>query len=103
MVRRRTLFDPFASTTERRWLVVRNQHSSILESRELAPDIDLRRLFVASILEWIDDGWTVGEFSSVGAAFFCSRSTERRMVAIERVDPRGAAISGASHLMGHSP
>jgi hypothetical protein len=100
MVRRRALFDPFARTTERRWLVVRNQHGSILESRELAPDIDLRRRFVASILEWIDEGWTVGEFSSASAAFFCARSTERRMVAIERLDPRGAAGSSASHLMG---
>jgi hypothetical protein len=71
----------------------------ILESRELAPDIDLKRLFVASILKWIDGGWTVGEFSSA-AAFFCVRSTERRMVAIERVDPRSGARSGASHLMG---
>jgi hypothetical protein len=100
MVRRRTLFDPFARTAERRWLVVRNEHGSILESRELAPDIDLRRLFIASILEWIDGGWAVGEFSSVAAAFFCARAAERRMVAIERLDPRGAARSGASHLMG---
>jgi hypothetical protein len=45
------LFHPFTRTTERRWLVVRNQHASILESRELAPDIDLRRLFIASMLE----------------------------------------------------
>jgi hypothetical protein len=70
------------------------------ESRELAPGIDLRRLFVASILEWMDDGWTVGEFSSASAAFFCARSTERRKVAIERLNPRGVASSGASHLMG---
>jgi hypothetical protein len=97
---KRTRFDPFARTTERRWLVVRNQHGSIIESRELATDIDLRRLFVASILEWMDGGWTIGEFSSASAAFFCARSTERRMVAIERIDPRGAVRSGASHLMG---
>jgi hypothetical protein len=100
MIRRRALFDPFARTTERRWLVVRNEHGSILESRELAPDIDLKRLFVASILEWMDGGWAVREFSSASAVFFCARSTERRMVAIERVDPCGAARSGASHLMG---
>jgi hypothetical protein len=100
MPRRRALFDPFSRTSEQRWLVVRNEHGSILESLELAPDIDLKRLFVASILEWIDDGWTVGEFSSVAAAFFCARAAERRMVAIERLDPRGTARSGASHLMG---
>jgi hypothetical protein len=64
VVRRRALFDPFARTTERRWLVIRDRHGSIVESRELAPEIDLRRLFVASILEWMDAGWTVGEFSS---------------------------------------
>ena len=87
-------------TTERRWLVVRNQYGSILESRALAPEIDLKRLFIASILEWMDGGWTVGEFSSASAAFFCARSTERRMVAIERLDPRAEAKSGASHLMG---
>jgi hypothetical protein len=100
MVRRRTLYDPFARTTERRWLVVRNEHGSIIESRELAPEIDLERLFVASILEWIDGGWIVGEFSSVGAALFCTRSADRRIVAIERLDLRGVARPGASHLMG---
>jgi hypothetical protein len=45
----------------------------------------------------------VDEFSSVAAAFFCARATELRMVAIERVDPRGTATSGASHLMGKPP
>lgn len=100
MVRRRALYDPFTRTTERRWLVVRDPHGAIIESRELAAGIDLKRVFIASMLEWIDAGWAVGEFSSVAAAFFCDRSAERRMVSIERLDPRGAARSGASHLMG---
>src|ERR1700677_3103151 len=100
MVRRRTLCGRLPRTAGGRWLVGRNARGSILESRELAPDVDLRRLFIASILEWIDGGWAVGEFSSVAAAFFCARAAERRMVAIERLDPRGVARSGASHLMG---
>jgi hypothetical protein len=98
MVRRRALFDPFACTSEQRWLVVRDQHGSIIESSELTPELDLRRLFVASILEWMDAGWVVGELSSVAAAFFCTRATERCMVAIERLDPRSTARFGVSHL-----
>jgi hypothetical protein len=98
MVPRRTLFDPFVRTTERRWLVVRNQYGALVESHELAAGTDLMRLFIASMLERIDGGWTVGEFSSVGGTFFCTLSTERRMVAIEAVDPRGPVLTGASHL-----
>jgi hypothetical protein len=99
MVRRRSLFDPFASTAERRWLVVRNQHGAIVESREIAAGVDLKRLFIASMLEWIDGGWTVCEFSSASAAFFCTGVTERCMVAIEAEEPRGSGWSSPSHLM----
>jgi hypothetical protein len=103
MVRRRSRFDPFARTTERRWLVVRNPHSKVMQSRELAPGTDLTRAFIASMLEWIDAGWTVGEFSSLSAGFSCTRVNERRMVAIEAYDPYGPSPSyGASHLMGGS-
>jgi hypothetical protein len=101
---RRSRFDPFARTTERRWLVVRNQHSSLIDSCELAPDTNLTRAFVASILEWIDDGWTIGEFSSTAACFFCWRGTERRRIAIEAFDPRAPLPNlGASHLMRGLP
>jgi hypothetical protein len=42
---------------------------------------------VAAMLEWIDDGWQLSEFSSNGGTFFCMRGTERCMVTITSSDP----------------
>jgi hypothetical protein len=39
------------------------------------------------MLEHIDAGWQLGEFSSTGAVFFCTKGVERRMVEISPSDP----------------
>lgn len=70
---RRTVFDPLEPTKEPRWYTVRNMHGSLLEARTLPPGSDLKRALVASMLEWIDAGWKLGEFSSTGGTFFCTR------------------------------
>jgi hypothetical protein len=40
------------------------------------------------MLEHIDAGWLLGEFSSRTGFFFCTKGGERRMVEISPSDPR---------------
>lgn len=87
MVRRRNVYDPLEPTTGLRWHVVLTMHRSVIKSNPIAPGTDLKRLFIASMLEWIDEGWTIAEFTSTTGTFFCSRGTERRMVTISASDP----------------
>jgi hypothetical protein len=84
---RRNAFDPLEPTHETRWYVVRGLHGEVLEARSLAAGIDLKRALIAAMLEWIDAGWKLGEFSSTGAVFFCTRGAERRQVQITPSDP----------------
>jgi hypothetical protein len=53
-------FDPLEPTQEPRWYEVRNMHNALLEARLLPPGSDLKRAFVAAMVEWIDAGWTLG-------------------------------------------
>jgi hypothetical protein len=95
---RRNVFDPLEPTQEPRWYTVRNMHGALLESRPLAAGSDLKRAFVAAMLEWIDAGWRLEEFSSTGGVFFCTRGTERRMVSITPTAPGRETGYGAAHL-----
>ena len=98
MVRRRAQPDPLAPNAEPRWYVVRSMHGTVLEARELPRGADAKRAFVAAMLEWIDAGWSLGEFSSASATFFCDRHPERRMVSIDPTDPHEVPPYGAAHL-----
>jgi hypothetical protein len=44
-------------------------HRAVLEARPLTPGANLKRAFVAAMLEHIDAGWELGEFSSTGGVF----------------------------------
>jgi hypothetical protein len=79
---RRSVFDPLEPTNEPRWYAVRNMHGAVLETRALPAGSDLKRAFIAAMLEWIDAGWQVGEFSSRTAVFFCTKGVERRHIEI---------------------
>jgi hypothetical protein len=103
MVRRRAAFNPLEQTTAQHWYVVRSMHGTIIESRELSAGSDLKRVFVTSILEWMTAGWSIGEFSSATATFFCTRARDRRMVSIDPIDPHNTPVYGASHLAKGCP
>jgi hypothetical protein len=84
---RRSRFDPLEPTKEARWYTVRNMHGKVLEARLMPPGSDLKRVFVAAMLEWIDAGWQLGEFSSTAGIFYCTRGSERRQIDITPSDP----------------
>lgn len=88
MVRRGPQYDAFATTQEPRWLVSRTMYRSLIEVRRLEPGTDLIRVFLAAMLELLDAGWQIGEFSSTAAHVRYSRGVEQRMLAIEHVDPK---------------
>jgi Tfp pilus tip-associated adhesin PilY1 len=75
-------------------------HGSIIESRPLVAGANLTRVFITAMLAWMEGGWTISEFSSTSATFFCSRSTEQRMVSIDPTDPYDLPLYGGSHLSG---
>jgi hypothetical protein len=87
MVRRRTEYDVLQSTGESRWFVVRAVHGRILKSRLLPPGTHLQREFVASIIAYIDEGWTIGDFSSRSAFYVATKRAERIEVMISASDP----------------
>jgi hypothetical protein len=95
---RRIVFDPLEPTHEPRWYVVRDARSALLEARALPPGTDLKRVFVAAMLERIDAGWKLGEFSSRGGSVFFTRGVDRCMVGIEAADPGQPVGYGAAHL-----
>jgi hypothetical protein len=84
---KRTVYDPLETSRESRWLTVRNMHNAVVESRQLPPAADLKRAFIVTMLEWIDAGWSIAEFSSRAGVFFCTRGTDRRQVEITSSDP----------------
>jgi hypothetical protein len=87
MVRKRSAFDPLERSTAPHWHVVRNMQGTLIESRPVAPGTDLKRLFVELLLQSINAGWEIGEFSSTSGTFFCTRYPERHMVSIVPSDP----------------
>jgi hypothetical protein len=100
MVRRRAAFNPLEPSHAPRWYVVRSMHGSIIDSRPLVSDANLTHVFITAMLAWMEGGWTISEFSSASATFFCTRDRERRMVSIDPADPYEPLPSGASHLSG---
>ncbi len=100
MASRRSVFDPLDATTELRWYTVHNRTGALLESRPLDSTMNLKRVFVAAMLEKIDAGWEIGEFSSRTGMFYCTRGTERHMISIVPCDPHMENTDSAAHLAG---
>jgi hypothetical protein len=102
MVRRRAAFHPLDPSPAPRWYVVRSMHGGIVESRPLVAGANLTHVFITAMLAWMEGGWTISEFSSTSATFFCTRDPERRMVSIDPTDPHEVQMYGASHLSGRA-
>ena len=100
MVRRRAAFNPLEPSPAPRWYVVRSMYGAIVDSRPLVAGANLTHVFITAMLAWMEGGWTIKEFSSTSATFFCTRDLERRMVSIDPTDPHEPQMYGASHLSG---
>jgi hypothetical protein len=87
MIRRRSTYDALQTTAQPRWLTVRAFTGALLEARRLEPGTDLVRAFLAAMLDLIDPGWRLGEFSSSSAAVRHEHGMEKRMLGIEAQDP----------------
>ena len=75
-------------------------HGAVIESRPLAVGTDLKRAFLLAMIQWMDEGWQLKEFSSASASFFCDRHPERRMISIDPTDPHDVPMYGGAHLNG---
>jgi hypothetical protein len=75
-------------------------HGSIIESHQLVAGAHLTHAFITAMLRWLEDGWSIGEFTSRSATFFCTRGNDRRMVSIDPTDPHNAPMNSAAHLAG---
>ena len=85
---RRSVFDPLEASSDARWLVVRDRRGALQSSQRLTDGVNVKRVFVAAMLERIDAGWELVEFSSRGGMFYCTRGVERQMVSVMPQDPR---------------
>lgn len=86
MGRNRNIYDPLEATAERRWYVVNNIHGALLEVRELAPGLDLKREFIQALIRCLDAGWSIAEFDSRTGVFFAQKGVERRQFEITPAD-----------------
>jgi hypothetical protein len=97
--KRRNLHDPLETGKGPRWLEIRDRHSRLIEGRPLPPGADLKRAFVLAMLEHLDAGWRLENFSSTSGTFFCGKDNDRRQVTIVCFDPYEPVplTGGASH------
>lgn len=65
----------------------------------MPPGTNLKRTFAAAMIEHIDAGWTMQNFSSTSGAFFCEKEGQRRQVAVIQLEPGTEPPPGAAHLV----
>ncbi len=93
---RRTTHDPLQPVAATRWLVIRDDLGTLLAATELPPGADLRAVLGAAREAQRADGWAPDPEPLTWSFFFCRRGPRRRGVAIEVVNPSGAAPLGHS-------
>jgi hypothetical protein len=92
---RRGTFDPLESKDKPMWYVVRSMRGAVLEVRILPPGTHLQRTFIQAMLDYIDAGWEIAEFTSRTGVFFAQRGGDRHQIDISPTDQgpsRGRAL-----------
>jgi hypothetical protein len=89
---KRSKYDPLATSTRSRWLVLRDMFHHVLDSTELPPGTDLRTAFASGLAGLERDGWH-NEGAS-GGMVFVRRGGERRLLAIHEHDPHEPIPAG---------
>ena len=98
MTTKRSKYDPLATSSHSRWLVVRDLFHNILDATELPAGSDLRQSFADGLTALERDGWQ-SEGAS-GAMVFVRRGGERRLLAIHEHDPYEPLPQGHGVLAG---
>lgn len=98
MTTKRSKYDPLATSTRSRWLVLRDMFHNVLDATELAPGTDLRKSFADGLATLERAGWQ-SEGAS-GAMVFVRRGSERRLLAIHEHDPHEPVPSGHGEHFG---
>jgi hypothetical protein len=87
MSRRSPPEDPLRPRNAVTWLVVRNQHSQLVEGTELAPNTDLRKVLTAERDTRIAAGWDADSIGARCSYFFCKKDGVRLFVGTQVVQP----------------
>ena len=82
---KRSQYNPLATSTRPRWLVLRDMFHNVLDATELPAGTDLRQSFADGLAALEAAGWQ-SEGAS-GAMVFVCRAGERRFLAIHELDP----------------
>jgi hypothetical protein len=101
MTTRRSKYDPLATSTHPRWLVLRDLFHNVLDATELPPGTDLRRAFAEGLAALERAGW-VNEGAS-GNMVFVHRGSERRLLAVHELDPYEPLPAGHGAPAGRCP
>lgn len=92
MTTKRSKYDPLATSTQSRWLVLRDLFHNVLDATELTPGTDLRRAFADGVAALEREGWE-SEGAS-GGMVFVRRNGERRFLGIHEHDPHEPVPTG---------
>jgi hypothetical protein len=98
MTTKRSKYDPLATSSHSRWLVLRDLFHNILDATELPAGSDLRKSFADGLAALERGGWA-SEGAS-GAMVFVRRCGERRLLAIHENDPHEPLPQGHGVLTG---
>jgi hypothetical protein len=86
--------DALETTSEPRWLVVRDRASRPLEYQALPEDADLRSAMAAKQAQLRTAGWRVEAIPAKCGFFFADRDNERVCVSVECFEPAATAAHG---------
>jgi hypothetical protein len=98
MTTKRSKYDPLATSSLSRWLVLRDMFHNVLDSTELLPGTDLRQAFADGLTALERAGWQ-SEGAS-GSMVFVRRGGERRLLAVHEHDPHEPLPPGHGVLSG---
>jgi hypothetical protein len=98
MTTKRSKYDPLATSSHTRWLVLRDMFHNVLDATELPPGTDLRQAFADGLTALERAGWQ-SEGAS-GSMVFVRRGGERRLFSVHEHDPHEPLPPGHGVLSG---
>jgi len=97
MARKRSSPDPLETSSQPRWLVIRDVTSRPVRYTELPPGADLKATLAAERRRLMGEGWKADELKRYSFVF-CQRDNERVCISIEHFEPGTAPVGHGSFL-----